>query len=72
MNVAKIRMLRQMYGKIRKDRIRNERFREHVGVVKIEDKSRETCLRWFENVQRKPVTTSLRKSLVMEVDSPPR
>ena len=33
MSIAEVRMLRWMFGKIRKDRIRNEYFREHLGVA---------------------------------------
>ena len=42
MNVAEMRMLRWMCGKNRKEKIRNERFREHLGVASIRDKIRET------------------------------
>ena len=45
MDVAKTGMLKWMCGKTRKDKIRNERFREHLGVATIGDTIRETCLR---------------------------
>ena len=38
MNVVEMRMLRRMFGKARKDKIRNEQFREHLGVASIGDK----------------------------------
>ena len=68
MNVAKMRMLRWMCGKTRIDKIRNEHFREHLGVATIGDKIRETCLRWFGHVQRRPATTPVRRNLAMKVD----
>ena len=37
MSVAEMRMLRWMFGKSRKDRIKNERFWEHLEVALIGD-----------------------------------
>ena len=71
-DVADMRMLRWMCGKTRKDKIKNERFQKHLGIVTIGDKIRQTHLRWFGHVQCKPVTASVRKSLAMKVNSPPR
>ena len=68
MDVAEMTMLRWMCGKTRKDRIRNEHFRKHLGVAIIGDKIRETRLRWFGHVQCRPA----RKSLAMKVDGLPR
>ena len=50
MNIADMRMLRWMRGKTRKDKIRNEQFREHLGASSIGDKIRKTHLRWFGRV----------------------
>ena len=61
-------MLRWICGKIKKDKIRNELFQEHLGVAIIGDKIRESRLKWFGHVQRRLV----RKSLAMKVVSPPR
>ena len=72
MNVAKMGMLRWMCDKTRKNKIKNERFREHLGVSTIGDKIRKTRLRWFEHVQCRPTMTPVRKSLAMKVDGPPR
>ena len=72
LDVAEMRMWRWMCGETRKDKIRNECFQEHLGVTTIGDKIRETRLRWFGHIQRMPVTASVRKSLVMKVDGPPR
>ena len=43
-----------MCGKTEEDMIRNEHFRENLGVESIGDKSKETCLTWFECVQCRP------------------
>ena len=72
MDVGEMRMLRRMCGKTRKDKIKNERFRENLRVATIGGKIRETCLRWFGHVQRRPVTAPLRKSLARKVDGPLR
>ena len=61
-----------MCNKTRKDKIRNECFREHLRLASIEDKIRETHLRWFGHVQRRPTMLLVRKSLAMQVDIPPR
>ena len=71
-DVVEMRMLRQMCGKIRKDKIKNKRFREHLWVATIGDKIREIRLRWFRHVQRRPTTALVRKNLAMKVDGPPR
>ena len=61
-----------MYGKTRKDKIRNEGFRENLEVAIIRDKIRENQLRWFGHVQRRTATALVRKSLAMKVDGPSR
>ena len=71
MDVAESRMLRWMCGKTRKDKIKNECFREHLGVATIGGKIRKTCLRWFGHVQRKSVMVPVRKSFAMKVDGLP-
>ena len=42
MDVAEMRVLRWMCGKTRKDKIRNECFRNYLEVAKIGDEIRET------------------------------
>lgn len=37
-----------MYGKTRKDAIKNEHIQEHLGVASIGHELREIHLRWFE------------------------
>ena len=50
--VAEMRMIRWMCGHTRMDRIRNGVIRDLVKVAPIEDKMRETRLRWFGHVKR--------------------
>ncbi|XP_035841304.1 uncharacterized protein LOC118488194 [Helianthus annuus] len=68
MDVAEMRMLRWMYGHTRLDRIRNEDFRERLGVANISDKIKEGRLRWFEHVKRRQLTTPVRvvEGLIVE------
>ncbi|PKA63692.1 hypothetical protein AXF42_Ash016976 [Apostasia shenzhenica] len=60
-NVAEMRMLRWMCGYTRKDRMRNEYIRKKVGVASIEDKLRESRLRWFGHLNRMPIEAPVRK-----------
>ena len=48
--VAEMKMIRWMCGYTRRDRIRNVVIRERVGVAPLEEKLRETRLRWFRYV----------------------
>jgi len=50
-----------MWGYTRLDRIRNMVIRERIGVAPLEDKLRETGLRWFEHVKRRSVNASVRR-----------
>ena len=59
-------------GKTRRDKIKNERFRENLWVASIGIKIRETRLSWFGHVEYKLATASVRKSLSIQVDGPPR
>ena len=48
-------MIRWMCGYTGLNQIRNEVIREKIGVAPIEEKTRETRLRWFCHVKRKHV-----------------
>ena len=54
-------MVRWMCDYTKMDRIRNVVVRERIGVAPLEDKLRETRLRWFGYVKRKSVSASVRK-----------
>jgi len=58
--VAEMRMIRWMCGHTRIDRIRNEVMRSLVKVASIEDKMRETRLRWFDHVKRRNMDAPMR------------
>ena len=51
MSVVEMRILKQMCGKTRKNRVRNESIHEWVKEVLIKDKLRENRLRWFGHIQ---------------------
>ena len=59
--VAEMRKIRWMCGYTRLDKIRNVEIKERVGVAYLEDKMRETRLRWFKHVKRSVVSASVRR-----------
>ncbi|KAM2686887.1 hypothetical protein EV2_009726 [Malus domestica] len=59
--VVEMRMLRWTCGHTRKDKIKNEDIRGKVGVAKIEGNRRETRLRWYGHVQRRPTDAPVRR-----------
>ncbi|XP_070056715.1 uncharacterized protein [Nicotiana tomentosiformis] len=60
-NVAEMRMLRWMCEHTRKDGIRNKVIRDKVGVASVEDKLRESRLRWFGHVKRRDIDAPVRR-----------
>ena len=69
MEVTKIRMLRWMRGNTIIDRIRNQEFREKLGVAPLSAKMRENRLRWFGHVQRKTHDAPIRRIECIIVES---
>jgi len=59
--VAEMRIIRWMCGFTRLDRIRNVAIREGVGVAPLEEKLRETRLRWFGHIKRRSVNALVRR-----------
>ena len=59
--MAEMRMLRWICGHTRLDKIINEVIREKIGVASIEDKIRETCLRWFGHITRRSLDAPVRR-----------
>ena len=68
MEVTEMRMLRWMCGRTLMDRIRNQEFRDILGVAPISGKMREHRLRWFSHVQRKTFDALMRsvESIIVE------
>jgi len=56
-----------MCGYTRIDRIRNEVIRDLVKVALIEDKMRESRLRWFGHVKRMSVDASARRCEIINI-----
>ena len=67
--VAEMRMIRWMCGFTRLDRIRNGVIRSLAEVASIEEKMRESRLRWFGQVKRRSVAAPVRRC---EMIAPPR
>ena len=59
--VVEMRMIRWMCGFTRLDRIRNGVIRSLAEVAPIEEKLRETRLRWFGHVKRRSVAAPVRR-----------
>ena len=59
--VAKMRMLRWICGHTLLDKVKNDVIRSKVGVVSIEDKLRESRLRWFGHVRRRDQDAPVRR-----------
>ncbi|PKA58475.1 ataxia telangiectasia mutated family protein [Apostasia shenzhenica] len=60
-NIAEMRMLRWMCGYTRKDKMINKYIQKKVGVAPIEHKLRESRLRWFGHLNRRPIEAPVRK-----------
>ncbi|KAL7172389.1 hypothetical protein ACSBR2_031978 [Camellia fascicularis] len=63
-----MRILRWMYVKTRKDRVRNEYIRKWIGVVPIEDKLKKNRLRLFSHIQWRPTETVVKRCDTVTVD----
>ena len=61
MIVAEMRMIRWMCGFSRLDKIRNGVIRRLVEVAPIEEKMRESRLRWFGHVKRRSVAAPVQR-----------
>jgi len=65
--VAEMRMIRRICGYTRLDRIKNVVIRERVGVTPLEEKMRETRLRWFGHAKRRSVNTPVRRDEAINI-----
>jgi hypothetical protein len=68
MSVTKMRMLRWISWKTRKDRIQNEEIRMKIGVAPIDEMMRKSQLRWFDHVQMRAITAPVKKSELIQVE----
>jgi len=53
-------------GTTRRDKFRNDKIRERVGVAPIVEKMMDSRLRWFGHVERRPVDSVVRRVGHME------
>ena len=63
-----MRMLRQMCGKIRMDKVRNEDIRSLVWVAPIENKMRDNRLRWFDHIGHRSIDAHVRKVKKIDIE----
>ena len=63
-----MRILRQINGNRTKDGIQNEEILLKIEMTPIDEKMRESYVRWFGHVQRRAINASMRKS-ELRVDS---
>ena len=58
-----------MCGKTMMDKIKNQEFREKLGVAPLSVMMCKNRLRWFEHVQRKPIEAPIRRieTIIVEV-----
>ncbi|XP_070004794.1 uncharacterized protein [Nicotiana sylvestris] len=64
-----MRMLRWMCGCTRRDRIKNEAIGDIVRVASVEDKIRESRLRWFGHVKRRSIDAPVRRCETLAMES---
>ena len=67
-SLAKMRMLRWMCGKTRMDKVKNEDICSLVGVAPIEDKMRESSLRWFDHIEHRPLDALVRRVEKIDIE----
>ncbi|XP_059288515.1 uncharacterized protein LOC132041846 [Lycium ferocissimum] len=68
MKVVEMRMLRWMCWHTRSDRIRNEDILGNIRVTSVEDKMRESRMRWYKYVQRRCTDAPIRRCERLSVD----
>jgi hypothetical protein len=56
-----MRMLRWISANTRKDSLRNEKIHLKIGMNPIDEKMRESCLRWFGHVLRRVINSPMRR-----------
>jgi len=59
--VTEMKMIWWMCGYTRLDRVRNAVIREKVGVATLEEKMKESRLRWFRHVKRTSINAPVRR-----------
>ena len=63
-----MRILRQINGNRTKDGIQNEEILLKIEMTPIDEKMRESYLRWFGHVQRRAIYVPVRKNKLIRVE----
>jgi hypothetical protein len=64
LNVAEMRMVRQICSLTRRDRVRNNDIRERLGVATVDEKLIQHRLRCFEHIQRRPAKAPIHNGVI--------
>jgi hypothetical protein len=72
LSVAEMRMLRWIYGHIRRDRIRSDDILDRLGVAPVEEKLVQHRLRWFGHMQWRPTEAPIRNGVIRQTGNKKR
>ena len=61
-------MLRYISENKRKDGTQNEEIHLKIAAALIDDKMRESHLKWFDHIQRRAINATVRKSKLIQVE----
>ena len=68
MSLVEMRILRWISGNTQKDKIKNVDIHLKIAIAPLDEKMKESCLRWFGHVQRRASNKLVRKSELIYVE----